>query len=130
MVVGRRDISPAAAGQSPEQARSSNKLGQRCIWSRAKDIPQEYQGESGTGSNGNEDLEYGALWISIANCCGNRGKPFIRVAVVLVLDDLVEMQFQPDHERTDESKRREQSMRIRDPFAIKLIPVRQSTLLT
>lgn len=55
-----------------------------------------------TGGYGDEDLEEGSLGISVANGGRHGGEPLIGVAIVLVLDDLVEMKGHADDEGAQE----------------------------
>lgn len=58
--------------------------------------------ERHTGRHGNEDHEKGPLGVSIANGGGDGGEPLLRVAVPLILDDLVVVEGDADDEGADE----------------------------
>lgn len=96
MVISGGDIRPTTARQSPENAHTGNQFRQRGIGTRGEDVPQEDQGKPGTGGDGNKNLEEGPFGVSIANCRGHGGEPFIGVAVVFILHDLVEVQRDTD----------------------------------
>ena len=88
MVLRRCHISPSTTCDCPEEARPCNNFGQSRVRLRSEDIPEEDEGESRAGSDGDEDLEDRALRIAVANCGRYGWEPFIRVAIVFVLHDL------------------------------------------
>lgn len=120
MVIGRGDICPSTASQSAEDTDTSHDLWQRRVRSRSKDIPQEDEDEPRARGDGDKDLEEGAFGVSIANSCRYGGEPFIGVAIVFVLDNLVVVQGDTDNQRTEESRVGRASMSPGNPFAIDL----------
>lgn len=56
-----------------------------------------------TGGKGYKKLEEGSLGVSVADRGRNGRKPFLRVAVKLVLDNVVVMQRYADDKCADES---------------------------
>ena len=99
VVVGRGDIGPASASQSPEDADTSNELWENAVRSCGKDIPQRDQEETGacilllahaslplfesglTRSDGNEDLEDGSFGIAVADGGRDGWEPLNGVAL-------------------------------------------------
>lgn len=69
MVIRRCNICPSTAGKSPKQSNTGNKLGERRVGAGSHEIPEEDEGESRAGRDGNEDLEERTLRIPIANGC-------------------------------------------------------------
>lgn len=55
-----------------------------------------------TGSYGNENHEKRSLGVPIANRSGHRGEPLVRIAIILILDDLVEMEGHADDKGAQE----------------------------
>lgn len=111
MVVGRSDIGPASARQGPEDTNAGNNLRQGVVRARTEDVPQEDEEEARTGSDSDKDHEERALGVSIANRGGHGGEPFVGVAVVFILNDLVIMQRDTDNQRAEEGSVCEDSVR-------------------
>jgi len=111
MVVGGGDIGPASAGQRPEDTDAGNNLRQGVVRTRTEDVPQENEEEARTGSDSNENHKERALRVSIANRGGHGGEPFVRVAVVFILNDFVVMQRDADNQRAEEGSVREEGVR-------------------
>lgn len=120
MVIGRSHISPATTGEGPEDTHTGNQLWEVRVRPSRQDIPQEDQGETRTGGNGNEHLEERPLGVPIANRRRHGGEPFIGIAVVLVLDNLVEMQGHAHYQGAEEGTVREERMAPGHPFSIDL----------
>lgn len=120
VVIGRGNIGPSTASQSSEDSHTSNDLRQGRIGTRGQHVPQENESEARAGGDGNKDLEEGSFGVSIANCCGDGGKPFIGVAVVFILDDFMVMQCDTDNQSAEEGRIREDSVSPCNPFAVEL----------
>lgn len=120
MVIGRCHVGPASAGEGPEQTNTRDHLRQGRLGTRGQDIPEEDEGETGTGGNGDENLEEGSLGISVANGGGDGRKPFIGVAVVFVLDDLPKVQRHSHYQGTKKCQVSKHRMRPGDPFSVDL----------
>ncbi len=69
VVIRRRNICPTTAGKCPKQSNAGNKLGERRVGAGSHEIPEEDEGESRTGCDGDEDLEERTLRIPITNGC-------------------------------------------------------------
>ena len=98
VVVGGGDIGPTSTGQSAEDTDTSNNLRQGVVRARTEDVPQENEKEARTGSDSNEDHEERALGVAIANGGGHGGEPFVGVAVVFILNNLMIMQRDADNQ--------------------------------
>lgn len=120
VVISRGNISPASARECPEQAHTSDQLWQGGVRAGSQEVPKEYEGETRTGSDGNEDLEKRAFRIAITDGGRHGREPFIRVAVMFVLDNLVEMQGHAHYQGTEEGRVGHSRMCPRDPFSIDL----------
>lgn len=120
MVIGRGHVCPTTTGESSEEAHAGDHFGQSVVWSCRKNIPKKDQGKPGTGSDGNEHLEDRSLRIPIANRRRNGGEPFFWIAVILVLDNLVEMQAQAHDQCAKECRCCKDRMRPGYPFSIDL----------
>lgn len=120
VIISRGNISPASTRECPEQAHTSNQLWQGGIGAGSQEVPKEDEGETRAGSNGNEDLEERAFRVAITDSGRHGREPFIRVAVVFVLDNLVEVQGHSHYQGTEEGRVGHCRMRPRDPFSIDL----------
>lgn len=69
MVIRRRNICPSTAGKCPKQSNTGNKLGERRVRAGSHEIPEEDEGESGSGRDSDEDLEERTLRIPVTNGC-------------------------------------------------------------
>lgn len=110
MIVSGSDIGPSSAGQGAEDTHASDDLRERRVRPRGKHVPQEDEGEARTGSDGDEDLEERAFGITVTDRRGDGGKPFVGIAVVFILNNLVVMQSATDNQRAEERGIREQSV--------------------
>lgn len=122
VIVSRGDVGPSSASQGAKDAHEGNETGELVAGLPSKKIPQTNKHKPGpcslsaasiphllsrtchTGCNGDKDHEEGPFGVSIANGGGHGGEPFIGVAVVLVLDDLVVVERDTDNEGTDECR--------------------------
>lgn len=87
MIVGGCHIYPSATQNCPKQTNTSSCLGQYTR-SVCQEIPKAYQGESGTGCNGDEDLENRSFRIEVADRSRDRREPLFWISIVLVFHDL------------------------------------------
>lgn len=104
MVICRRNVGPSTARQSPEDAPECDETWQSVPRFARHEVPESDKSESRTRSYGDEQLEEGALGISVTDRGGHRGKPFLWVAKPFVLDDLVVMEGHADDEGTQEGR--------------------------
>ena len=58
-----------------------------------------------TGCDGDKNHEKRSLRVSIADCRGHRGEPFLRITVELVLHDLVIVKVETDYQCRSEERR-------------------------
>ena len=91
MVIRARNVRPSTASQCPEHTNASNEFWQAGPRPIDQAVKQEDEQETWPGAYGDEDLEDGSFGVAVANRRGDGRKPFDRVAVVLILDDLVVM---------------------------------------
>ena len=89
MVIRARDICPPSTSDCPEDAHSRDKLRQSAARAVGEAVEEEDQHKTWSGADSDEDLEDGAFGISIANRCADGWEPFLRIAPVFVLHDLV-----------------------------------------
>lgn len=89
MVIRARDVCPPTAGQCPEDAHSCDELRQAAAWTVGEAVKEEDQHKAWSRTDGDEYLEDGPLWVSIANRGADGREPFLRIAPMFVLDDLV-----------------------------------------
>ena len=87
VIIRARNICPTSAGQRPEDTHSSDELGQAGARAVGHAVEEEDQQEARARANGDEDLEYGALRVAVADGRADGGEPFGGIAEVLVLDD-------------------------------------------
>lgn len=102
VIVRARDIRPPSARQCAKDAHSRDELGQTAALAVGETVKEEDEGESGSGADGDEDLEDGAFRVAVADGGADGGKPFDGVAVVLVLHDFGVVQGHADDEGADE----------------------------
>ena len=88
----RRYHSPTSANLGP--MRRQQLLTKRWGWGRVRSSEH-------TGSDGDEEHKNGAFGIAVANGGGNGREPFLRIAIPLVLDNLVKVQRAADDEGTE-----------------------------
>lgn len=110
MIISGGDIGPSTTGQGAEDTHTSDNLRERRVGTRGKHVPQEDEGEARTGGDGDENLEERAFGIAITNRRGDRGKPFVGIAVVFILNDLVIMQRAANYQRAEKGGIREESV--------------------
>lgn len=120
VIVRGSHISPAPAHERPKEAGAGDQLGERGIGTSREEVPEEDQRESWTGSDGNKDLENRALGVSITDSRGDGREPLVGIAIVFVLDDLVEVQARPHNQRAQEGCVSHTSMRMSNPFPVDL----------
>ena len=70
-------------------------------------VPQSDQGESRARGDGDKDHKHGSFGVSVSDRSRNRRKPFVWVAIELVLDDLVVVKSNTDKQRAQERRCRE-----------------------
>lgn len=120
VIICRCDICPSAASQGSEEAHEGDEGGELVAGPAREEIPKTDEGESRTcmhpsvtrewrmipGSrtsrNGNKYHKEGALGVAIANGGRHRREPFLRVAVKLILDDLVIVQVDANDQGAQE----------------------------
>lgn len=107
MVICRSHIGPATARQGPEDASAGDDLWQRRVRPCGQEIPETNKSKSRTGSDGNEYLKDGTLWVPVANGGRHRGEPFLGIAVILILHNLVVMKLRSNDQCAEKGKRRE-----------------------
>lgn len=120
MIISRRDICPTSAHKRSKQPSSRNELGEVRARTRSEKVPKKNESKSRTGSDCDENLEEGSFGIPIANRRRHRGEPFVRVAIMLVLHDLPEMQAHAYHQGAEKCSIREGRMGPRHPFPVDL----------
>lgn len=116
MVVGARNVCPAAACQCPEHSHSCNELRKRATRAVAQTVEEEDQQESRARTDCDEDLEDRTFRIAIANGSADGRKPLDGIAEVLVLNDLVVVEGQTNNESPDESCVGGRCVEVRDPL--------------
>ena len=81
VIIRRCDICPAPARQGPEYPHSEYKLWEGRSRSLRKNVPEEYKRKPRAGRHGDEQLEDCSFRVSVTDCSGNRGKPFVGIAL-------------------------------------------------
>lgn len=71
MVISGRDVNPSTAKHGPEQSNSGDELRAESSRASSKKVPEENEGETRAGGDGNEDLENGAFGVAVTNGGGN-----------------------------------------------------------
>lgn len=102
MVIRARNVRPSTTSECPEHAHAGNEFGQCAARPIGQAVKEEDQHKSRARTYSDEDLEDGSLWIAITNRGADGGKPFLRVAPVLVLHDLVVVKGNPNDQRANE----------------------------
>ena len=93
VVVGRGDVCPSSASKCSEYPGSGNDCGQVRTLPPGEEVEEGDESESRARCDGNEDHKDRAFRVPISNGRGNGRKPFLRIAVVLILDNFVIMEI-------------------------------------
>lgn len=102
VVIGGGDVGPAGASHGPEQSPEGDEAGHPCVLVSRQQVPEADEREPGAGGDGDEDLKSGSLGVSVADGGGDGWKPFLRVAIPFVLDNLVVVEGDADEEGAEE----------------------------
>lgn len=121
VIVRACNVRPPSTRQRPEHAHARDELGETAPGAVREAVEEEDEGEARARADGDEDLEDGALGVAVADGCADGGKPFDRVAEVLVLHDLGVVQGHADDEGADEGGIRSDGVRIGNPVARDLL---------
>lgn len=104
VIVGRGDICPAAASQGTDEPHGGYEARQLVAGLPRQEIPETDKRKSRPGCNCDEDHKEGTFGVSVANGCRDGWEPLLRVAVELILDDLVVMQGDADNQCTKKGR--------------------------
>ena len=102
VVIGRGHVCPSSASQGSEEASSSNDGWKVGVGSLGKEIPESNECKSRPRCDGNENHEDRSFRVAVANGRGDRRKPLLWVAVVLILNNLGIMQPASNNQCTEE----------------------------
>lgn len=117
VVIRACNIGPSSASQRPENTHSCDELGQAAARAVGHAVEEEDQQEARARANGDEDLEYGALRVAVADGRADGGKPFDGIAEVLVLDDFGVVKGHAHNQGAEEGGIRGDSVEVGDPLA-------------
>lgn len=130
VIIGRGDICPSSTGQGSEDSDACNDSRKTRVGSSGEQIEECDEGKSGAGGYGNEEHKEGTLRVSIANSGRDGGKPFLRIAKPLILDDFVVMETAANDQGAEKGSICNDGMAPSDIFCIKLIKSQLGKLLT
>jgi hypothetical protein len=116
VIVRTRHICPAATRQCSEHAHSGNPLSATLAFAIGHAEPKETEQEPWARAGGDEELENTSFGVAVADCRRDRRKPFNRIAVVFILDNLVIMKGNADDEGANEGRVGGDGVSVGDPL--------------
>lgn len=117
VIIRACNICPSTACQCSKDSHSCDEFRQAAALLVGHAVEEEYQQESWTRADGDENLEDGAFRVAVANGCADGGEPFDGVSKVFVLNDLGVMKGHADDQGAEEGRVGGDGVEVGNPLA-------------